>query len=77
MDYFNNQWVDYFKNKTLYLEKINIKFRTTNSLENFNRIFKNEFNQKGEIENTKYIDTLINIFKEQNEYFSKRNRKAA
>ena len=71
LDYFNNQWVDYFKNKTLCLENINIKFRTTNSLENFNRIFKNEFNQKGEIENALYIDTLITLYKEQNEYFQK------
>ena len=71
LDYFNNQWVDYFKNKTLCLENINIKFRTTNSLENFNRVFKNEFNQKGEIENTLYVDTLITLYKEQNEYFQK------
>ena len=71
LEYFNNQWLEYFKNKTLNLNKINIKFRTTNSLENFNRILKNEFNQKGAIENTIYIDTLISIFKEQNEYFKK------
>ena len=59
--------VEYFKNKTLCLENINIKFRTTNSLENFNRVFKNEFNQKGEIDNTIYIDTLFTVYKEQNE----------
>ena len=53
------------------MDNINIKFRTTNSLENFNRIFKNEFNQKGEVENTIYIDTLITIFKEQNDFFQK------
>ena len=34
-------------------------------------MFKNEFNQKGEIENTIYINTLIMIFKEQNDYFQK------
>ena len=64
-NYFSNQWGDFFKNKTLCLEKIAIKFRTTNSLENFNRIFKNEFNKKGE------IDTLIVLAKEQKEYFEK------
>ena len=53
------------------MDNINIKLRTTNSLENFNRVFKNEFNQKGEIENTIYIDTLITTFKEQNEFFQK------
>ena len=51
------------------MEKIAIKFRTTNSLENFNRIFKNEFDKKGEIELIIYIDTLIMIAKEQKEYF--------
>ena len=63
--YFNNQWTDYFKNKSLCLEKIAIKFRTTNSLENFNRIFKNEFNKKGEIDIVIYVDTLITITKGQ------------
>ena len=67
--YFNNQWTDYFKNKSLCLEKIAIKFRTTNSLENFNRVFKNEFNKKGEIDIVIYVDTLITITKEQKEYF--------
>ena len=55
LDYFNSQGVDYFKNKTLCLENINIKFITTNSLENFNRVFKSEFNQKGEIENSECV----------------------
>ena len=67
--YFKNQWTDYFKNKSLCLEKIAIKFRTTNSLENFNRVFKNEFNKKGEIDIVIYVDTLITITKEQKEYF--------
>ena len=53
------------------MKDINIKFRTTNSLENFNRVFKNEFNQKGKVENTVYIDTLITIFREQNDFFQK------
>ena len=70
-NYFSNQWEDFFKNKTLCLEKIAIKFRTTNSLENFNRIFKNEFNKKGEIDFVEYVDTLIVLAKEQKEYFEK------
>ena len=47
------------------------KIRTTNSLENFNRIFKNEFNKKGEIDFVEYVDTLIVLAKEQKEYFEK------
>ena len=70
-NYFSNQWEDFFKNKTLCLEKIAIKFGTTNSLESFNRIFKNEFNKKGEIDFVEYVDTLIVLAKEQKEYFEK------
>ena len=47
--YFNNQWSGYFKNKTLSLKDIDKKFRTNNSLENFNRIFKIKFCFKGEV----------------------------
>ena len=45
-NYFINQWIFYFKNKSLVLYKENIKFRTNNSLENFNRFFKNNLNMK-------------------------------
>ena len=48
--YFQKQWVENFKNKSLFLEKIALKFRTTNFLENFNRIFKIEFNKKWKID---------------------------
>ena len=61
--YFINQWSDYYINKTLCLKNIDIKFRTNNSLENFNRIFKNKIGVKGEIELVKYVDNLIDITK--------------
>ena len=71
LTYFKNQWLDYFKNGSLGLEKLNIKFRTTNSLENFNRIFKNEFGHKGEVDIILYIDKLLIISREQINYFEK------
>ena len=71
--YFKKQLLEYFKNKVLYLNEINIKFGKTNSQENFNRVFKNEFCQKGEIENTVYIDTLINLCRDKNENYEKIN----
>ena len=45
----------YFKNKSLCLKDIDKKFRTNNSLENFNRIFKTKMGNKGEIELVKYV----------------------
>jgi hypothetical protein len=38
--YFKMNWVKYFKDKTVCLRNIDKKIRTNNSLENFNRIFK-------------------------------------
>ena len=75
LEYINNQWIEFFENKILCLDKVNIKFRTTNSLENFNRVLKNEFDHKGEIDNIIYIDTLTTLYKEQNEYFEKEIKK--
>ena len=72
--YFNNQWSGYFKNKTLCLKDIDKKFRTNNSLENFNRIFKNKFGFKGEVQLVTYVDTLIEITEEQIKYFTKQIR---
>ena len=72
--YFKNQWSGYFKNKTLSLKDIDKKFRTNNSLENFNRIFKNKFGFKGEVQLVTYVDTLIEITEEQIKYFTKQIR---
>ena len=52
-----------------------IKFRTNNSLENFNRFFKNKIRKKGEIELVKYVDSLIGITKVEINYFLKEIKK--
>ena len=69
LNYFKNFWSPYFKDKILNLREIDIKFRTTNSLENFNRIIKNEFYKKGKIEFVYYVDILINIANDQLMFF--------
>ena len=56
------------------LKDIDKKFRTNNSLENFNRIFKNKFGCKGEVQLVTYVDTLIEITEEQIKYFTKQIR---
>ena len=53
---------------------MDIKFRTNNSLENFNRIFKNKFGFKGEAQLVTWVDTLIEITEEQIKYFTKQIR---
>ena len=53
--YFNENWLNYFKDGTLNLKYIDIKFRTNNCHENFNRILKSLFNIK------KY--TVSNIYR--------------
>ena len=67
--YFNRQWSPYFKNKTLMLNGMETKFRTNNSIENFNRIFKNIMNKNTDLELIKYVDKLIDISKDQKEFF--------
>ena len=37
----------YFKKKLLNLHNIDIKIRTNNSLENFNKLFNSNFSHKG------------------------------
>ena len=48
---------------------VNIKFRTNNSLENFNRICKHNINMKNNMELITYVDNLINLFIEQINFF--------
>ena len=38
--YLLDQWVEFFVNNSLKLNNITIKFRTNNSIENYNRRFK-------------------------------------
>ena len=46
-NYFFDNWIPFFEQKVLSLNSINIKIRTNNSLENFNKLLKNNFLKKG------------------------------
>ena len=49
---------------------INIKFRTTNSLENYNRIFEHRVKMNPNMQLVLYIDNLLNIANERiNNFF--------
>ena len=37
LNYFKNQWIDYFEQDIVNLKGVNIKFRSNNCLENFNK----------------------------------------
>ena len=58
ISYFKDNWLFYFKDGSLNLNDVNIKFRTNNSLENFNRQLKNYFNKKKNIPLVSFIDVL-------------------
>ena len=68
-EYFIKQWIPYFKNKILLLRGVNIKFRTNNSLENFNRIFKHNIKMKNNMELISYVDNLINLSIDQINFY--------
>ena len=63
--YFEDQWVKYFKDKSLVLRNIHKKVRTNNSLENFNRIYKHTYEMKSNMNLIKYIDNLLELAKDQ------------
>ena len=61
----------------LILKDIDKKIRTNNSLENFNRIFKNLLSKKSNIELVIYVDNLIEITQDVKEfYISQINKKS-
>ena len=68
-EYFIKQWIPYFKNKILLLRGVNIKFRTNNSLENFNRIFKHNIKMKNNMELISFVDNLINLSTDQINFY--------
>ena len=68
-DYFIETWSKYFRDKTLVLKDIDKKIRTNNSIENFNRNFKERFEQKNNIDIVIYVDNLITISKEIKNYY--------
>jgi len=60
--------IPYFINKILNLWGVNIKLRTNNSLENFNRSLHN-INIKNNMDLITYVDNLINLSIEQINFF--------
>ncbi len=66
---FQSNWLPFFKNKILILRGVNTKFRTNNSLENFNRIFKHNINMKNNMNLITYVDNPINLSIEQLNFF--------
>ena len=75
-NYFKDQCVPYFKNKVFMLKDINVIFRINNSLEIFNRILKYNKQMEINMELVLYSDTLIEISREQiNFYISEINKK--
>ena len=66
------EWSEYFINDSLWIKKVDKKFRTNNSLENFISFFKNKIWIKSEIKLVKSVDTLIDITKGQIKYFKKK-----
>ena len=73
--YFNEQWLEYFNNGILELNDINIKFRTNNSLENFNRKFKQYFQKKTNVNIINYVDILAEEVVNHENYLIEENRK--
>ena len=58
-----------FKNKNLVFYKENIKYRTYNSLEIFNRFFKKNLKIGEDMKIFDFIDNLIIFSKEQIDYY--------
>ena len=73
--YFEQTWINFFKDETLKLDDTNIKFRTNNILERFNRTLKKYFGKKKNISLKNYIDILIEEVNSHEEYLIKENKK--
>lgn len=57
--YFKSTWIKYFNNGVLWLNDINIKFRTNNCLESYNKQLKRSINNKKNCNIIIFIDNLI------------------
>ena len=73
--YFEQTWINFFKDETLKLDDTNIKFRTNNTLERFNRTLKEYFGKKKNISLKNYIDILIEEVNSHEEYLINENKK--
>ena len=76
ISYFNENWLRYFIDGTLNLNGINVKFRTNNCLENFNRILKRYFNMKKNIPMITFIDVLKEEVLSHEEFMISENQKS-
>ena len=59
-DYLNKQWKEYFINKSLELNKIEVKFRTNNTIENYNKSFKEMIGMNANMQSSIFIDNITN-----------------
>ena len=59
-DYLNKQWKEYFINKSLELNKIEVKFRTNNAIENYNKRFKEMVGMNANMQSSIFIDNITN-----------------
>ena len=59
-DYLNKQWKEYFINKSLELNKIEVKFRTNNVIENYNKRFKEMIGMNANMQSSIFIDNITN-----------------
>lgn len=75
IDYFKLQWLDYFNKEVLNLKGIYIKFRTNNSLENYNRQLKRRCIRKYNINLINYVDLLISEVMCHEEYIISETKK--
>ena len=66
--YFKGQWLDYFTKGVLVLNHINIKYRSNNCLENFNKQLKRNFLKKKDINLINYVDIIIEEVIKHEEY---------
>ena len=75
IDYFKFQWLGYFNKNILFLKGINIKYRSNNCLENFNRQLKRCSNRKKNLNLVNYVDILINESIEHEDYIISETKK--
>ena len=66
-----------FQENILVLKNINKKFRTNNSLENFNRTFKRLYEMKENMNLITYVDNLVEIFMDIKIFYNKQTKKVS
>ena len=73
--YFEGQWLDYFNKGVLDLNHINIKYRSNNCLENFNKQLKRINLKKKDIILITYVDNLIDEVIDHENYIVEETKK--